>query len=154
MMPKQKEEAEILRYGMEAGVRTVADAVAWADTIITADPHPDFAVIEVSCSGRRRPREVVALLREVGGECDAVHVIRRVMADMRTTLSANPERGHESAASLYRLAVNGDLPGEHFGVEPYSLEDIFQLARSRTYGTLADALRDLDEYLERHAVAA
>ena len=151
MMPRQKTEAEVLRYGLDAGVRTVADVVAWADTIITADPRPDFAVIEVACSGRRRVSEVVALLRDVAGECDAAEVIRRAMADVRAALAVNPERGPEIAAWLYRLAVNGELPDEQFGVEPYSLDDKFQLARSGTYGTLADALRDLDAYFERHA---
>jgi len=42
MMPNQKEEAELLRHGLLAGVRTVADAVAWADQVIAADPKPDM----------------------------------------------------------------------------------------------------------------
>ena len=153
MTPNQKEQAEVLRYGLQAGIRTVAEAVAWADATIAADPQPDFAVIEVACSGRRRPREVVALLREVGGECDPVDVIRRAMADLRAALAADPARGPEIADWLYRLAVNGELPEEQFGLEPYSLGDLFELARAGTYGTFADALRDLNEYLERHAWA-
>jgi hypothetical protein len=151
MTPNQKEQAEVLRHGLQVGIRTVADAVAWADAIVAADPQPDFAVIEVACSGRRRPREVIALLREVGGECNAIDVIRRAMADLRSALATDPARGPEIASWLYRLAIDGDLPEEHFGLEPYSLEDFFELARAGTYGTFADALRDLDAYLEQHA---
>jgi|SRR6516165_2695982 hypothetical protein len=151
MMPRQKTEAEVLRHDLNAGIRTVAEAVAWADAIIAADPHPDFAVIEVACSGRRRPMDVIALLREVGGECDAVEVVRRAMANARVALRAHPERGPDVASWLFRLAVNDELPTEQFGVEPYSLDDMFQLARLGTYGTIPDALRELDEYLERHA---
>jgi len=151
MMPTQKEDAEVLRYGLQAGVRTVADVVAWADAVIAADPHPDFAVIEVASSGGRRPREVAALLQEIAGDCNAVGVMRRAMTDLRTALTANPERGPEIAAWLYRLAVNGELPEEEFGLEPYSLGDCFELARTGTHFTAADALRELEVYLEQHA---
>ena len=48
MMPGQKEQAEVLRHGLMAGVRTVTDAVAWADSPIAQDSHPDIAVIEVA----------------------------------------------------------------------------------------------------------
>jgi hypothetical protein len=151
MMPNQKEQAEVLRYGLQAGVRTVADAVAWADSIIAADPQPDIAVIEVACGGRRPAHEMVSLLRDVAGQCDRVGVIRRAMADLRTALVANPARGPEIASWLYQLATGGELPEEQFGQDPYSLGDWFVLASSGTYGTTADAARALDPYLERHA---
>jgi len=51
-MSRQKEQAEVLRLGLLAGVRTVGDAVAWADSVIAADPSPDIAVIEVASSSR------------------------------------------------------------------------------------------------------
>ncbi len=151
MMPNQKEEAELLRHGLLAGVRTVADAVAWADQVIAADPKPDIAVIEVAISGLRHIADVIALLRDVPGECDPIVVIRRFMADLRSALAANPARGPEVARWLYQLATSGDLPEEHFGQEAYALEDWFALASSGTYGTYADALRHLEAYLERHA---
>src|SRR5438093_10536397 len=151
MMANQKEQAEVLRHGLLAGVCTVADVVAWADGIIAADSKPDIAVIEVSTSGLRRTADVIALLREVPGECDPVIVIRRAMANLRSALAANPARGPEIARWLYQLATSGELPEEHFGQEAYALEDWFALASSGTYGTYADALRHLEAYLERHA---
>ena len=101
--------SEVLRHGLLAGVRTIADAVAGADGIVAADPKPDTAVIDVASSARRCTADVIALLRDVPGACDSVAVIRRALADLRT------------------------------------------LAGSGTYGTSADALRNLDAYLERHA---
>jgi hypothetical protein len=151
MMPKQKEEAEVLRHGLLAGVRTVADAVAWADSMVAADPKPDIAVIEVASSARRSTADVVALLRDVPGECDSVAAIRRAMADLRTALASEPARGLEIARWLYQLGTSGELPEEQFGQEAYSLEDWFYLASRGMYGTSADALRNLDAYLERHA---
>src|SRR5262245_20765192 len=150
-MSSQKEQAEALRYGLLAGVRTVSDAVVWADSVIAADPTPDIAVIEVASSSRRPPNEVASLLRTVAGECDRIGVMRRVMADLRIGLAANPARGPAIAHWLYQLANSGELPEEHFGHEPYSLEDWFELARTGTYGTSVDALRNLDNYLGRHA---
>ena len=73
------------------------------------------------------------------------------MADLRIALADNPARGLEIAHWLYQLATSGELPEEHFGHEPYLLEDWFELARAGTHGTSADALRNLENYLERHA---
>ena len=144
MMARQKEDAEVLRYGLKAGIRSVADALAWADSLIAADPHPDFAVIEVACGGNRRPREFAELLQEVPGECDTLKVMRRHLTHLRTVVAAKPERGSEVAAWLYRLALNGHLPEDEFGVEPYSLGDYFELARTGTQFTMTDALNELN----------
>ena len=121
-----------------------------ADEVIAAEPKPDIAVIEVACSGRRQKADVVALLRSVPGEWDPIAVVRRIMADMRGALAADPARGPEIARCLYRLAMGGDLPEEQFGHEAYVLEDCFDLASSGI-GTPAEAIHRLDEYLERHA---
>ena len=147
MISSQKEQAEVLRYGLEVGIRTVADAVAWADATIAADPQPDLAVIEVASSGQRRPGEVITLLRDVRGECDPICVIRRVMSDLRTALAAEPTNAPGIAKWLDRLATTGALPEEHFGSEAFSLDDAFELARKEHYGTFADAVHRLDAYL-------
>ena len=151
MMAGQKEEAEVLRHGLMAGSRTVADAVAWADALIEADPNPDIAVIEVATSSRRQPADVSVLLRNVAGECDSVAVIRRAMADLQRALAHDPARGPQIARWLYELATSGELPEREFGSDAYVLEDWFALASSRTFGTYDSAVRELDAYLGRHA---
>jgi len=151
MIPGQKEDAEVLRHGLLAGCRTVADVVAWADSIIAADTRPDIAIIEVATSARRSRGDVMALLRTVPGDYDPVTVVRRFMADLRVALTAEPNRGPEIADHLYQLAISGELPLEQFGQEPYSFGDRFDLAQSGIYGTNEDVLRALDAYLARHS---
>ena len=73
------------------------------------------------------------------------------MADLRRALASEPARGLEIAQWLHQLATSAELPEEQCGQEAYSLEDWFYLASSGTHGTSADALRNLDAYLERHA---
>jgi len=149
MLPGQKEEAEVLRHGLMAGCRTVADAVAWADNVIAADPQPDSAVIEVATSSGRRPADVSALLRDVRGECDSVTAIRRSMADLRDALTADPARGPHIARWLYELATSGELPDADFGSDAYALEDWFALA-SEGIETYEGAVEELQGFLRRH----
>jgi hypothetical protein len=151
MMPGQKEQAEILRQGLMVGTRTVADAVAWADAIIAADPQPDIAIIEVATSSPGLPSEVSALLRDVAGEYDPVTVLRGAMSDLRRALANDPGRGPEIARWLYELAISGELPEREFGWDTYRLENYFALASSGIFGTVDGAVRELDAYLERHA---
>jgi len=150
MMAGQKAQAEVLRHGLMAGCRTVADAVAWVDSVIAADPRPDIAVIDVATSSRRHPADVSALLRNVAGECDPVAVIRRSMTDLRDALAADSTRGPQIARWLYELAISGELPEGEFRSDVYGLEDLFALARSGV-GTYDSAVRELDAYLGRHA---
>jgi hypothetical protein len=150
MMAGQKEEAEVLRHGLMAGCRTVADVIAWADSVIAVDPRPDIAVIEVASSSRLRPADISALLRNVAGDYDPVAVIRRSMTDLRRALAADPARGPQIARWLYELATSGEVPEDEFGSDPYALEDWFSLAGSGI-GTYDNAVRELDAYLARHA---
>jgi len=149
-----KAEAETLRCGLLAGCATVAEAVDWADALITATPAPDIAVIKVSLAGSRAPVEVAALLEEVPGEADGIQVRRQLMDRMRQLLDEDPSRGDEIARWLYRLASSGELRDELFGWEPYGLDDTFELARNRVYGTHTEAVAQLRAYLERHAAAS
>jgi hypothetical protein len=59
-----------------SGSRTVADVIAWADSVIAADPQPDIEVIEIAATSRRQPADLSVLLRNVAGECDRLTVIR------------------------------------------------------------------------------
>ena len=151
MMPGQKEQAEVLRHGLMSGSRTVADAIAWADSVIAADPQPDMEIIEIAATSRRQPAYVSVLLRNVAGECDRLAVIRRSMTDLRRDLAADPSRGPQIARWLYELATGGELPEGEFGSEAYALEDWFALASRGTLGTYDSAVRELDAYLGRHA---
>ena len=150
-MPGQKEQAEVLRHGLMAGTLTVADVIAWADSVIETDPQPDIAVIEVATSARRQAADVSSLLRNVAGECDPVVVLRRSMSDLRLALATNPSRGPQIARWLYQLATNGELPESEFGIDAYMLEDWFALASSGTFGTHEGAVKELDAYLAQHA---
>jgi hypothetical protein len=150
-MTGQKEQAEVLRHGLMSGSRTVADVIAWADSVILADSQPDIEVIEIATTSRRQPADVSILLRNVAGECDRLAVIRRSMTDLRRELAADPSRGPQIARWLYDLATKGELPEGEFGSEAYALENWFALAASGTLGTYDSAVSELDAYLGRHA---
>src|SRR5215471_4754328 len=146
MMPGQKEQAEVLRHGLLTGTRTVSDVIAWADSVIEADPRPDIAVIEVATSGRRHAANMTLLLRDVAGECDPVIVLRRSMSDLRRALATDPSRGPQIARWLALLATTGELSETEFGDDVYMLQDSFA-----PWGTYESAVKELDAYLAQHA---
>ena len=80
MLPGLKDEAETLRVAIAAGLATVADAVAWADRVIVAEPRPDPALLDISLAGRGSAAAMISLLRDVPGEVDRVKVVRGVLA--------------------------------------------------------------------------
>jgi hypothetical protein len=133
------------------GFATVADAVAWADRVIVADPRPDWAILDICVAGRRPAAEMVTLLRRVPGEADAVRVMRGVLAHLLRALDADDARAERIAHILFSLTLAGELPHEHFGSEPYMIDDAFELVRTGEYGTREQAVADLRRYLEQHA---
>ena len=151
MLPGQKEEAEALRVAITRGFATVADAVAWADRVIVADPRPDWALLDISLAGRGSPADMITLLREVPGEVDHERVMRGVLACMLRALDADAARGERIANALYSMKADGELPDEPFGWEPYTIADMFELARVGTYGSRDEAVRELRRYLHAHA---
>ncbi|SOD02119.1 hypothetical protein SAMN05216486_10259 [bacterium JGI 053] len=153
MLPGQKQEAEALRVAITRGFAAVADAVAWADRVIVADPRPDWALLDISLAGRGSPADMITLLRDVPGEVDHESVMRDVLARMLRALDADAARAERIANSLYWMKSDGDLPDEPFGWEPYTIADVFALARVGTYGSRDEAVRELRRYLHAHAAS-
>jgi hypothetical protein len=152
-MTDYKEDAETLRCGLLAGYTSVPDVVAWADTVIARESSPDPAFIEIALSGNRRPVDVVSLLREVPGDANFIAVRRRLLARMLEMLEADPNQGDAIATWLYRLALDGELPEADFGLQPFTLDDSFELVRMGS-AAKEEALAELHEYLAKHAQTA
>jgi hypothetical protein len=145
-----KDEAELLRWSLEAGFRTVGDAVAWADSVIEAHPQPPISIIEIALAGRRSLADMATLLAAVPGEPAATPARRNWFAEVLRVLDAQPEMGEAVARVLARLTAAEVLPSDEFGWDAYGLVDAFELARQGVAGTYEDAMDDLRDYLTRH----
>ena len=68
-----KPQADAFSYGLVKGLVTVAEIVAWADGVIAETDAPEDWQIDLSLSGKKSPKEVLALLHRVpGSSCQAV----------------------------------------------------------------------------------
>jgi hypothetical protein len=150
-MPSYREAADVLRFAVAAGYRPVADAVAWADRIVAADSTPPAEVIDVALGGGLDRSGMAELLNAVPGESNPVDVARQVLGQLREELDRDRFTPDAIARLVYAMANLGYLPEEHFGVEPWSLDDSFALAMRGTYGTYEDATARLATYLTAHA---
>ncbi|MCX6841714.1 MAG: hypothetical protein NTX53_05480 [candidate division WOR-3 bacterium] len=95
---------------MAAGCRTVADAVAWANSVIAAVDKPDMSVTEIAMGSCCDRVDIIKLLQDVPGDSNPRAVIRRVLADFYGFIIAHPERKPWIAAYLARMADEGQLP--------------------------------------------
>jgi hypothetical protein len=146
-----KLEAERLKVGLARGWIPVAACVAWADKIIASEGNPELAVIDVASAASLDRSEVANLLSHVSGTADPVDVMRRCLFDLREWVGMNEDRGRQAAAYLYEAVWAGALPPEHFGNQPYRLDDAFSLADSGVFGTRKEAMADLLGFFDTHA---
>ena len=153
MLPGQKEQAEAVRLGLIAGFRDVTDAVRWADGVIAADPAPDAEIADIALAAGRDRHQVISLLAAVPGRCDTTVAMRRLLRELLEAFDAEPTRGEQIARWLYSFAVAGNLPESEFGLDPFSLEDIFVGAKAG-WNTDDQAFAALREYLVKQALRA
>lgn len=150
---QRQEDAEVLRLALQAGLASVADAVAWADAVIVADTRPDAAVIDVALSGHRTAYEMAALLAAVPGAADPARVVRRHLDDLLRVLDRDLEHTRLVVARLYTMAVDGPLADPRFDANHVRLiTDEYDLASTGIYGTEAAALDAIRQYLLTHAL--
>lgn len=149
-MSSYRAAADLLRLAVASGYRPVADAVAWADAIVAADPAPPVEIIEVALGGQLDRSAMAELLDAVPGETNLVEVARQVLGQLRAELGRDRFAPAAIAKLLYDMASLGYLPEEHFGPEPRFLDDSFELAARGAYGTYEDATARLERYLTAH----
>jgi hypothetical protein len=97
-MLTQKEIAEVYRLGLTIGMFENAEVVTWADSVIAADPNPDFALFDISTAGNESAGKMATLLRAMGGEHNpktARHVIYGLLG---RKLAADPGAAEAVAA--------------------------------------------------------
>ncbi len=149
MIRDQKRDAELLRLGLITGTHTVADAVAWADRVIAADPHPDIEVIDVAMATRRRPVEVASLLGRVRGDVDPALVARQWLAALHAEVVAVPRKAQEVATLIYRAAAAGILPEEMTSdSDCWGLDEAFEFMK------YDEAVRAVLDFLARHGASS
>jgi hypothetical protein len=145
-----KKEAESLRLGLLAGVVSVTDVISWADSAIAAADKPHISLIEIALSVGGRAEDIARQLEMVPGHVDPLEAFRNLLSKFASELDAHPENAWEIARRLYQLASQSDWPETALGMEPYSLDDNFDLAAQGSC-TFEDARAALRSYLAGHA---
>jgi hypothetical protein len=146
-MATVKEMAEVYRLGVLTGFFEVADAVAWADSVIETEDHPDYGLIEASLS--KRPEDISVHLKEVKGNIDYTLPPKILMGLMSKQLDRSPDKAFTFARLLYSLAVGSELPQKEAEAAD-RFDDALYLAESGTYGSVEEVSGELAEFLKRY----
>lgn len=144
-----KTEAEALRLALLSGLATPEDVIAWADRTITAEATPHIGIIDLALAVNDNAARLAFRLSEIPGEPAsraAIQLLLKVLIE-RLDRGADPR---DVAEYLYRLARTTEWPEEHFGSEPYWLDDLFQPEAAYSGIYYQEALATLREYLTKH----
>jgi hypothetical protein len=139
-VPDTKLEAARLRVALDLGLVTVADVVAWSDSLIESSEHPDPAFLELSSMWKADPLDVWRALEAISEDLHTLQVLPWVLGLAHARLLAQPTYGKELAARLNSLSA--DLPED--------FEDITWLAQAfqdAEDGYIAESVEDVREML-------
>ena len=96
-------EAAELRESLRLGLRSVAEAVAWADAVIAESEHPAMTFIELASMQNAHPQDVLSVLSRLSRSIPAVEALPSVLGLAYHRLRADPSRGRSSARALYSI---------------------------------------------------
>jgi hypothetical protein len=148
-----RNQAEALAIGLEIGATSVAEVVAWADSVITAEERPHWSVCELATMSKSYEPDVANALREVPGELDAIWVRKEVVRMLARGLAADRRRADQIASALYNLAMAENLPTAElrsvawWAWDALSLADegVIQETRDQIVNEMLDALQGAAE---------
>jgi hypothetical protein len=139
--------AEYFRLALLAGRVTNADIVRWADEIIAASSTPDPRIIEVSLGSRLDSSAMGRLLASLSGPGQSRAAAFRFLTELRNDHRSGAVSGQQIARTVEALGEFLML-SEPLASEMMGLDDGFVLAIAGTYGTLDEADRHLQLFLD------
>ncbi len=153
-MLTMKEQAEVCRIGLIAGLLSQRYVTAWADSIIESADTPDSAIIDLSLMGSADIAALVSALFDIGGEADPDKVANAVLglcADRRALGSLTAD---ETVSALEALAPDMSCRRCNIRAEYATLTDPDTVAAIRTALNQPDIANAINAFLAPYAVYA
>src|SRR4051812_41790354 len=98
-----RDEAEALAIAMKYGFADVADAVHWADTIISTEQQPHSTICDVALAVGKRTGEVIDLLAKIPGVPDHNVILDLLIQLVQHRLAFAPPNADSIAKRLYYM---------------------------------------------------
>lgn len=149
-MSPSRDEAEALAVGLELGVCSIVDVVAWADAQLLREDAPPSVLCDVSLAGGRYPQDVAGLLRQVPGQACRPNIDRLLIVLMYHQL-----RRHSACAGPIAWALR-ELDFSHRIEDPQLSEFAFYLGHKaylaeEGYGLENEVFQTMADVLEQAA---
>lgn len=149
-MATQKEIALYFRLALRLRLANTAAVERWANSIIEAEAVVNFPFTDLAGASHLSSASVDELLGQVSGHAEfhvpgriALALLRRQLRDGTLT----PEAAIKCAREIGFAAPLTDEESHRAD----AIDDSLWLATCGTYGTLADARREIAEFLEGYA---
>lgn len=140
----RKDIAEFYRLGLRTGVCDLAQAVRWADRVITADRAPDASFLDLAlCSSLS---QAVTLLGEVPGTVTPDLPVHLLLGHCARQVGRGALSPLTALRRLWVLATWDTVP-EGISLELMRFDDELDLAREGIHGTEQDVARDFAVFL-------
>lgn len=149
MADRHATEADVLRWGYEAGHFAKHQIMKWADKQLEACDKASEALINLSLCREAEPRLVVSSLQSLGSN-DTKFSIDLRFAFLGLAFGARRISLEQAARSLFAILLdidNEDLLDESERNSIYSIDDGYDLASSGAYGTISEVESDFLEFV-------
>ncbi len=152
-MTNQRNEAEVLAIKLQAGLATVADAVAWADQQIEIEDDPNEIVLDISMASKRLSMDVAAMLQNLPGEVNMAIVLRNLFESIKSALQSDSRTTWVGINAIFQLANSSILPEGRFAEAACWFDNQMYFISDGTFsGTqkeaIAEVLRQMEKALE------
>ena len=144
--PTRKDIAEFFRLGLLAGVCEPATVVQWAEQIVTEDPRPNIAFIELCVSGPQPSGVLQTLLTDVPGQATPDLPIQMLLGYSSRLIASRAFTPAQLLLRLHRISSVDAFP-ERIYFELVGLEDNLYLAGKGVYGTLSEVSQHIKDFL-------
>jgi hypothetical protein len=118
-----KDIYQYFRMGLVTGLVEKDALIAWADKVLLREPQPDFAIVELSLSGKLPYSQLVYMLNRMQGEADYGSSLNMLLACAEMRLGEHPDEASDLIMGLRLLNAEQCLPAALRG----SLEDLDKL---------------------------
>jgi hypothetical protein len=137
-----------LKLGIESGIYSPEEAIAWADEYIANNEYDDD-IANISMAVSKPRAELASLLGKVAVGQDCVVAMRKVLGRMALELEKNEKLAKCITAYCERFWFDQgcELPDEMMFMA--GVDDLFELAIQGIYGTEAEARTRLMSDLNR-----
>jgi hypothetical protein len=136
----------LIRAGLASGLLTKEEIINWADKIVTKDQAPDIFFIELSLMGSKSSQEIVHYFNNFLDFENPLIKGRPLLGVLYQRFTNKQFNLEQTVRKLFQLKFEAVFT-EREESYIYSIDNDFDCAKNKIYGTLEGVYNDVEKFL-------